>query len=104
MVTVLVALARVAMVHHRRAEAARAVTEKAAMSKEAVAATRAVMVLWIAALLTTATTAVLPHARTLAIMATADSRAVARTATAIIMKHAAATVIVILKLTINRID
>lgn len=102
MVTVQAAQATVAMAHLRGKEAARAVTEKVAMSKVAVAATRAVMVLWIATPLTTVITVAPAHAITLVVMAAADSKAAARVTTAIVLRHAAATATVIRKLTINQ--
>ena len=102
MVTVQVVPTRVAMVHHRKAEAARAVTARVATSKADVVATRAVMVPWTAARHIIATTVAPAHAKTLVAEATADSKATARTTTAIVMRHAAATVTVIRNLTINQ--
>ena len=85
-----VAQARVVTVPHLRAEAARAVT-----TRKTVAATKADMVTWAAAPLTTAITVVPAHARISADMVQVASRAAAaRSTTAIVIRHTVATVTV----------
>ena len=83
---------------------ARVATARAVMSKEDVVATRAVMVLWTAALLTTAITVVTPPAKTLAAMeAAAASKATAiATRTRIVTRPTEAIVTATRKVNINR--